>query len=90
MKIARYKNNEYGFEFINEFYPDLNSIPESWIQISEPVEVEFSPINNEESLKVELAILDKQEKTILAETEVKLNAIRKRKSKLLSIEYKAD
>ena len=84
MRIAKFKSIEYGFITIaSSIYEE----EETYIRISEYVDVDFPMIDTAEQVKSELAVLDMQEKKIMAAAASKIEEIHKRKKDLLALPY---
>lgn len=86
MKIAKYKDVEFGFEVVgNEFLDNV----ESYVRISEFVDVEFPPISSDELIQKHVSVLDKAREKVVTEFTRKLADIDRRKSELLSITHQS-
>jgi len=60
---------------------------DSHIRLSKAVEIDFSEADKNEILQKELELIDKAEKTIAAEYQLKLTALQNRRNDLLSISH---
>jgi hypothetical protein len=62
----------------------------SYVRISEPVEVAFAAIGNDEMIRHAVAALDIEERTVIEELNTKLNSIRERKQQLIAITFQPE
>ena len=60
---------------------------EGWVRISEPVEVQFSCIDNDSIVRNAVASLEEQERQLRAELAKKLVTLHDRKNQLLALTY---
>ena len=72
MKIALFKNMEYGFELIGE--ETLEGCG-NYVRLTEYVDVDFVRLPYGEAEKSEIAIIDKQIMAEQAESEVKIGRL---------------
>ena len=82
MKIALYKT-DYGSNII--FETGMMDGDDKYIQISEPVDVEFIPLDYKTITEQEIIVIDKKIKTVKAATQIELNQLEQRKAELLAI-----
>lgn len=62
----------------------------SYVRISEPVEVTFTSVSNDEVIQKAVATLDAEERQAIDELNKKVAAIRERKSQLLAITFQPE
>jgi len=62
----------------------------SYVRISEPVEVAFAPISNDEMIQQAVSALDTEERGVIEELNTKLASIRERKQQLLAITFQPE
>lgn len=62
----------------------------SFVRISEPVNVSFAAIGNDELIQHAVAALEAEERTVIEETNTKLTTIRGRKQQLLAITFQPE
>lgn len=86
MKIAIFKNLEFGFETPST--DDLDD-HQNYIRLTEYADVEFTPLDNGELTNKQIDFLKAKKKEIQAETEIKLNKIDVQISKLLALPHSA-
>lgn len=86
MKVARYKSVEHGYENVND--GSLEGCA-SYVRISEFVDVEFPPLDNDEQIQKEVAALDHVRQKTVEEFSRKLAEIDQRKRNLLALTHQA-
>ncbi|MCK4621266.1 MAG: hypothetical protein KAT62_03525 [Desulfuromonadales bacterium] len=82
MNIALYKTG-YGSNIL--FETRMMDGDDKYIQITEPVDVEFIPLDNKAITEQEIIVIDKKIKTVKAATQIELNQLEQRKAELLAI-----
>ena len=85
MKLAIFKNLPNDFETYQE---ECFENYEDYVRISEYVDVEFPPLKNADVLNKQVAALKKAKQDIQAATELKLQDIDYKISKLLALPHK--
>lgn len=83
MKIARFKNMEMDYFSICDWTEEMT--PDSFIRVSEYVDVEFVEYSDQELVDKQIAVIDKQIQTVQAATSVKLDELEQRKAELLAL-----
>lgn len=85
MKIAKYKDVEFGIETVSS---ELLENCSSYVRVSGFIEAEFPPLSSDEQIQKHVAALDKTREQVVTEFTRKLADIDRRKSELLAITYK--
>lgn len=81
MKVALYKNVKYGFETASgEGFENGE-----YARVSEFADIEFIPLPYGESEKMQIAIIDKEIKSVMANSEQAINVLEQRKAELLAL-----
>jgi hypothetical protein len=89
--VALYKSLKYGWATVSQFYGAETdaSYHSGSVRISEPTEVKFTQLANEEAIKNAIAMLDAEELRVLAELNQRIAEIREQKQGLLAITYQS-
>ena len=83
MKIAEFRNVEGGYDFISEIESCKNLT--AFVQISEPLEVEFIPTKDPDVVGKQIAVIDRKIEELKAATQVTLNELEQSKQELLAL-----
>jgi len=88
MELVLEKNLEYGYTTISELQEDgltvLHANP-NYLVVSDVVDVEFNMISDAEIVTAEIDAIDDAINKEMADSEVRVNAMRQRKAELLAI-----
>jgi len=83
MKLALYRNVTASSELVFEDLDDKYLT--DYVRISEFIDVDFPPLDNEKIVKKQVSKLREEKKRVQAETQLELNVIDRKISKLLSL-----
>ena len=83
LKLAQFKSIEHGFISIHDWDDDF--LPDEYIRVSEYVKAEFVPINSQELVAAEVAIIESKIHDVNAEAGIKINILESRKAELLAL-----
>lgn len=84
MKIAKFKSLDCGYETVHTNGLDGS---DSYVRISEYVDVEFPPLPNDELIQGAVVALDRKREQVSEEFTRKLADIDRQKSELLAITH---
>lgn len=85
MKIALFKNAEYGFSAVYE--QNREEFLEEYVRVSQWVDVEFPMRSAEEYVPEQIKVLDSEREKIVEKFSTALAEIDKRKKELLAIPH---
>ena len=91
-KVVLMRNMEYNFESVvfASKGNDLSYYGDEYVQLSEILEIDFPELDKEESIKKQVAVLDKQITKVMADSEVQITKLKARKQELLAITHKVE
>lgn len=87
MKVALYKDVQYGFETVSG--PSLDNSQE-YVRVSEFVNVEFPKLSDEETVRKQLAALDEMRGEVSRKFAAALKEIDQRKASLQALTYEGE
>lgn len=88
MKICMIKSVG-GDPFISEYFPFHDVDNDSYVRVSEIVEVELKPLRDDEAIGRQLAQIDRKEQEIREKFQEALNAINADRQNLLALPNRA-
>lgn len=90
-QVALYQDMSHGWTRVSRFWGKDDSLNHSGdVRISEPLDVTFKPLSSNEAITNAVAVLDAQEKKLLADTEMSLRKIREQKQNLLALTHQTE
>lgn len=93
-KVALYRDLSGGWTHVSRFYgaPGIDDANYHYdvVRISEPVEVQFTKLEDKEAIANAISMLDAKEKKILADSYVEVEKIRQQKQSLLALTHQTD
>jgi hypothetical protein len=92
--VALYRSLQYGVVIISEYCGPTEARPNrdtevhnGYVRLSEPIEIRFNSLQNEEVIRNAIATCDAMELKVRLKFEDELKAIRDQKSQLLALTY---
>lgn len=91
--ISIFKDSRYGWEHVyihaegEQGDKTALDYSDNHIRLSTAVQIDFPEVDKTEALKKELELIDKAEKTIAAEYQLKLTSLQNKRNDLLSISH---
>jgi hypothetical protein len=89
MKIAMYKIISCNLDVPREFN-EYNENNDDLVRLTETVEVDFKPLQDEEVIKNQVDFLDNSIKQVQAAAESKINELKQKKQELLALPSSLD
>lgn len=84
--IALYRNLEYNYMIVGETKDSWDNDP-NYLRVSEPLEVTFKDLPDDELVKAQVESLQARKSEIRATAELKVQAIDEQISKLMALTY---
>ena len=94
--VSLFKSAKYGWTLAHIHEHNDTTIEtaldgsDDHIRLSKAVQIDFPEVDKNEILQKELELIDKAEKTIAAEYQLKLTALQNRRNDLLSISHEVE
>ena len=89
MKLILLKNVKYSYEVVVEANDDGGApspyIDDDYAVMSEAIDVEFPKLSSKKIIDGQVAVIDKQIKKVMADSEASITALKGRKQELLAI-----